>query len=92
MEFTVTRRGEPILFIHQLAGATWVNKAVVFDRPIEKIGQELALTQDGVVLTENRPDVVKIVAHWKKRLNRRARDTGLPLESIVLTGAFDQFD
>jgi hypothetical protein len=92
MEFIVTRHGEPILFIHSLAGATWANKTLVFDRPIEKIGQGLALQQDGKTLTEDHKEVVRIVAHWKKRLKRRSRDTGLPLEALILTGPFDEFD
>ena len=92
MEFTITRRGEPILFIHSLVGATWVNKVIVFDKPIEKIGQELAIFQDGVILTENRSDVIRVIAHWKKKLNRQARDSGLALDKIILTGDFNQFD
>lgn len=92
MEFVVTRRDEPILFIHGLLGATWANKELVFDRPIEKIGQGLALSQDGKLLTDNRADVIRVIAHWKKRLNRRVRDTGSPLENLILTGPFDEFD
>lgn len=92
MDFTITRRGEPILFIHSLSGATWANKAVVFDRPIEKTGQELALFSDSQLLTDSRPDVIRIVAHWKKVINRRVRVTGLEVEQVILTGAFDQFD
>lgn len=92
MEFTVTRHGEPIMFIHGLEGVTWVDREIVFDRPIEKIGQNLELFQEDILLSNDRNDVIKIVAHWKKRLNKKMRKTGLSLESIVLTGDFNQFD
>lgn len=92
LEFTVTRRGEPILFIHGLVGVTWANEEIVFKRPIEKLGKDLILFQGESLLTDDPVQVLRIVAHWKKRVLKRTRSTGLPIEELILTGDFHEFD
>lgn len=81
-EFLILRRGEPLLFGLSLTGATWVHPHV-FERPIEKLGGSLELYWQGQLLTDDKRAIVSVLAHWKKQLNRRARKSGSPVQSIV---------
>lgn len=72
-EFKVTRNDEPILFIYGAFGATWAHEEFVFKRPIEKIGSNLKLWQGDTLLSSEKNDCVKVVAHWKRIINRRLR-------------------
>jgi len=82
-EFIVLRRGEPIMFGFDLIGATWVSKEHVFDKPIEKIGQDLELFWDGQLIQNEKSGVVSVIAHWKKNLLRRAKRNERELDGVV---------
>lgn len=95
LEFVVTRNEQPILFILGSCGATWANEEIVFTRPIEKIGRDLKLFQDGILLTDSRNDVLRIVAHWKKRTLRRLRELreikpNAALGDVIFLGDFKE--
>lgn len=81
-EFLILRHGEPLLFGLALTGPTWVNR-LVFERPIEKLGGGLELFWDGELIDWDKAHITGVIAHWKKRLNRRAKNSELPLPDIV---------
>ncbi len=82
-EFIVLRRGEPIIFGLDLVGVTWVSKEHIFDKPIEKIGQDLELFWDGKLVENSKNGVVSVIAHWKRVLTRRAKRLEVSLEQIT---------
>lgn len=81
-EFLILRRDEPFLFGNSLEGVTWVHP-LLFERPIEKIGSVFTLHWDGEIISSDKAHIVRVIAHWKKSLGKRARKRGLPLEAIV---------
>lgn len=89
-EFLITRHDKPIMFGLALIGVTWVDKEVVFDRPIDKIGSNLKLLWNNEVIDDNKTTVVGVVAHWKKRINKQARVQGKNIEDILLTCDFEE--
>lgn len=90
-EFLILRHGEPFLFGLSLTGPTWVN-ALLFERPIEKIGGGLELFWQGELISNDKVHVTRVLAHWKKQLNRRARQSDLPLSHVVSLDAISELE
>ena len=83
-EFLVLRHGEPFMFGLDLVGVTWVSP-ILFERPIEKIGGGLELFWDGELFEWDKVQITRLLAHWKKQLNRRAKNAGVPISQVVAT-------
>jgi hypothetical protein len=81
-EFLILRHGEPFMFGLDVFGVTWVSP-ILFERPIEKLGGGLELFWDGELFDNDKIHITRILAHWKKQLNRRAKNAGVPLASVV---------
>lgn len=84
-EFLILRHGEPFMFGLDLVGVTWVSP-ILFERPIEKLGGGLELFWDGELFDWDKVHITRLLAHWKKQLNRRAKKAGVPVENVVDIG------
>jgi len=90
-EFTILRNGKPILIIVGIFGPTWIDERYGFQQDINKIGANMALLQDGVVISQDRAHIQKLLSHWRKILRRRLKALGSDdLSSIVDTSPFDE--
>ncbi len=81
-EFLILRHGEPVLFGLELVGVTWM-APLIWERPIEKLGGGLELFWDGELFDNDKVHITRVIAHWKKQVNRRAKRSGVLLDSVV---------
>jgi len=83
-QFVILRHGQPFLFGLELLGVTWLSP-LILERPLEKLGGGLELYWDGELIDSDKVGVTRVIAHWKRALNKRAKRTGVPLSELIST-------